>query len=258
MGLTRLDEALWLAGFFGHLLLLAILLGRRRFQAFPFFTAYIAFGIAKSILDFSVYYAAGPTAYFWTYWSLVILDALLQLGVLYEMAHEVLRPAGAWAYGTRSTFLLISCGGALLAAALSYAVNPMAATTIIAWSIRLNLFTSLLIAELVIAMFLAATRIGLQWRNYVMGLAEGMGLWVCISICVDTAHSYWGWTQKYIFLEHLRMCAYLAALAYWCISFWRAEPARRQISHEMQTYLHAIGHSVEYDLRKAKEVRKKS
>ncbi len=257
MGLSRLDEVLWLAGFLGHFLLLGILVGRRRSGRFPFFTAYSAFEIAKSLLNFIAYQSGNRTTYFWTYWTLVTLDALSQLGVIYEMAREVLRPTGQWAHSTKTTFLTIGFGGALLAAALSFAVEPTAPTTIFAWSIRLNLFTSLLIAELVISMFLAATRVGLQWRNHVMGIAEGMAIWVCISICVDTAHSYWGWTQKYLFLEHLRMFSYLAALAYWCVCLWRPEPRRTNISPELRKYLYAIGYSVEYDLRKARELRKK-
>ena len=256
MELTRLDEGLWLVGFCGHILLLGILIGRRRYTTFPFFTAYIAFAILITILNLIAYHHGSRTTIFWTYWGLVTVDAVLQLGVVFEMAREVLCPTGHWVHSTRKTFLTIGCGGAFLAAALSYVVNPLAANTIVAWSIRFNLFTSLLIAELVISMFLAATRVGLQWRNHVMGIAEGMALWVSISICVDTAHSYWGWTQKYLLLEHLRMFAYLVALTYWCLSFWRAEPARTTISTELHRYLYAMGDSLEYDLRKAKEARK--
>ena len=258
MGLTLLDKALWLTGFAGHVALLGILVSRHRTASFPIFTAYISFQILTAIVDFAAYSSGNRTAYFWIYWSLVCIDALLQLGLVYEMARTVLRPTGHWAYSARSTFLSIGLCGALLAAGLACAIHPLASGTLAVWSIRLNLFTTLLIAELVIAMLLAATRVGLQWRNHVMAIAEGMAIWVCISIIVDTAHSYWGWKAGYNSLEYLRMAAYLVALAYWSLSLWRVEPARTAISPELQKYVYSIGHSLEYDLQTARELRKKS
>ena len=57
MGLTVLDNALWVAGFVGHVALLAVLLVRSRWRNFPVFTSLIAYQAAVTvtfILCFSI------------------------------------------------------------------------------------------------------------------------------------------------------------------------------------------------------------
>ena len=241
-------QALWLITFLEQLLLLGILIGRRRAVRFPFFTTYIAFVIAQAVINFAAYRFASKGAYFWVYWSLAFVDVLAQLGVVYEMSREVLRPAGTWSRDARVIFVILGSGGAVAAAALSFAVNPKASTNLNAWTDRLDLFASLLIAELVIAMFLAANRMGLQWRNWVMGIAEGLGLWVGLGLCVETARSYVGWTSRYAAIDELVTVAYVVALARWCVSFWRTEPGRKPMSPEVRKYLVTLADSLDYDL----------
>ncbi len=257
MSLTLLGRAFWLIGFLGQALLLGILVFRGRARNFPFFTAFIAFGAAQTIINYCVYTCSTVTAYFWTYWALAIIDAGLQITMVYEMTRDVLRPNGIWSREARQVFLVLGISVAILAAALSFAVHPRLTTDLYAWSIRLDLFTSLLIAELVIAIFIAARRVGLQLGNWVMNIAEGLGLWVCTSLCVETAHSYWGWTQQYVALDYVRMTAYIGALVYWCFSLWHTEPNRRPLPAEFLQSVDAIRHSLEYDLISTKTLRKK-
>jgi hypothetical protein len=240
-------QTLWLITFLEQLVLLGILIGRKRVVRFPFFTTYIAFVIAQTVINFGVYRFASKGVYFWVYWSLALVDVMAQLGVVYEMAREVLRPTGTWSRDARVIFLILGSVGAVLAAGLSFAVNPKATSGLFAWTVRLDLFASLLIAELVIAMFLAASRVGLHWRNWVMGLAEGLGLWVGLSLCVETAHSYFGWTRQYATFDELVTVAYMVALARWCVSFWRTEPERKPMSPEMHKYLVTLADSLDYD-----------
>lgn len=248
MGLSLLDKALWVAGFLGQLTLLGILCVRKGGARFPFFAAFIAFVTLENVIDFAVYRVGSARAYFWTYWSLGLLEVVVQLGVVYDMAREVLRPAGTWVRDARARFLLSGSLGAISAAALSFAVRPKGSADLYAWTIRLNLFVSLLLAELVLAMFWAAQQLGLHWRSRVMGLGQSIILWVGVSLCVETAHSYWGWTQQYLFFDHLRIAAYDAALGYWCVVFWREEPERKPLSAELMKYLTGLSADLGYNL----------
>lgn len=256
MGLSGIDKSLWLLNFLGQIVLLTVLVYRRRAKQFPVFSAWICFATLREVLNFVVYRFAGQTAYFWTYWSLVLVDSLLQVGVVFEMAREILRPTGTWVRDARTLFILGGLAGALVAAGLSFAVDPKAPTGLFSWSIKLDLFTSLLIAELVVAMSFSAQRLGLQWRSWVMGLGQGLMLWVAVSLFVATAQSYWGWTKGYVALDHLRMGASVAAFAYWCIVFWRNEPERKPISPEMMKYLYSIQADLSYDLGRVHPKRK--
>jgi hypothetical protein len=258
MGLTPIDKLLWLAGFIGQACLLALLLSRKRFRVFPIFFCFIAFGPIQNVTDFVIYHYGSQTSYFWTYWLLASFDSLLQLAVVYEMAKEVLRPTGTWVRDARTFFIAAGSVGAVLAAALSFAVDPTAPTGLFAWSIRLDLFSSLLIAELVVAMSFSAQRLGLQWRSWVMGLGQGLMLWVFVSLFVATAQSYWGWARagRYVALDHLRMCAFIGALGYWSVVFWRNEPERKPLSPEMMQYLKALHTDLSMDLGRIQSKRK--
>jgi len=249
MGLTLVDKALWLVSLAGQLTLLIVLVSKKRLFVFPWFTAFIAFGVVQSAIDFIAYRTAGRSTYFWTYTSLTIVDVMLQLAVVLEMARIVLRSTGTWIHDARTLFVGLGIVGALLAIALSFAVSPEAPSSLYAWTIRIDLFTSLLIAELVVAMSFAAQRLGLQWRNWVMGEGQGLMLWISISLGVDTAHSYFGWTRDYIVLDRLSIFAFIGALGYWSVVFWRIEPERRPLSPEMVQYLVSIHKNLDYDLR---------
>lgn len=249
MGLTLLDKGLWLSSLVGQLLLLTVLISKRRMSVFPCFTAFVAFGVIQDAANFGVYRLAGKSTYFWTYMVLAFVDTLLQLAVVFEMARIVLRPTGTWIRDARVMFIGLGSIGALFAVALSFAVSPEAPNSLYAWTIRLDLFTSLLIAELVVATSFAAQRLGLQWRNWVMGEGQGLMLWVSVSLIVDTAHSYFGWTKDYVALDRLSILAFIGALGYWSVVFWRTEPLRKPLSPEMVQYLVSIHKNLDYDLR---------
>lgn len=248
MNLSAFDIAMWVATFVGDLAVLFVLLRRARWREFPIFTAWIAFNAVLSIVLFAVYRLGSARLYLWVYSSLTLIDLALQLGIVFEMARNVLRPTGTWVRDARSTFLIAGGIGAVVAAGLAFAVSPPAPTSLFALLIKVNLFNSMLLCELVLAMMLSAHRLGLQWRNHVMGLGQGLIAWAVISLLVETLHSYWGWTRDYVALDHISIFAYIAALGYWMVTFWRAEPERRELSLEMRNYLVALHKRVEYDL----------
>ena len=161
----------------------------------------------------------------------------------------MLRPTGTWLQDARTSFLISGTLGALIAAGLTIAVHPSAPKTIDAWGIRAYLFTSLIFCELFLVMMLAAQRLGLGWRNHVMGLGLGLTAWALVSATVDVAHSYYGTAHPRDFrtLEHIRTFAYISAVIYWTVTFWIQEPERRPLSPEMQKYLVALHAKVQYD-----------
>src|ERR1700748_3067303 len=86
------DYLLWLTGFTLNLGLLCVLLLKRRFQKFPWFTLLIAQDAVQTIVLFYVHNYRAIN--FYTYWSFETLDALLRLLVLYEVAHVLLAQCG--------------------------------------------------------------------------------------------------------------------------------------------------------------------
>jgi hypothetical protein len=255
MTLTVLDNILWAAGFIGHAALLLVLLSRGRWRQFPVFTCLSAYEALASITLFLVSSHGTKHGYFVTYWVFAACDILFQLAIIFEIARVVLRPTGSWVRDARSSFILAGAVGAAVALGLCLVVKPLGSSTLGIWEIRGNLFTALLDCELFLAMLYASNRLGLEWRNHVMGLAQGLTAYAFGAVASDMAHMILGWSHEFLVLDHLLMCLYLAVLVYWIFTFWRPEPERAPLSSEMKDYLVALHSRVQYDLQQVTRTR---
>jgi hypothetical protein len=248
MRLSWLDNVLWAASIVGNLALFIVLLTRKRWHSYPIFTALIGYYFLEGILLLFVSHYFAPH-YAQIYWFSFCIDISLQIALIVEIARNVLRPTGTWVRDARMSFIIFGLLGAIIALGLSYAINPHVPKSIGAWGQRTFLFTSLLFCELFLAIMFSSRNLGLEWRNHVMGLGQGLTAWALISAGVDAAHSYLSETYISDFrgLEHVRSLAYVGAVVYWIAIFWVNEPERRPLSPEMQKYLVALHSKVQYD-----------
>jgi hypothetical protein len=250
MDITRLDNILWAAGFIGHAALLLVLLLRHRWRQFPIFTCFIANHVLVTATLFLVFRHGDRHAYAVTYWIAGGGDILFQLALIFEIARVVLRPTGTWVRDARGSFILAGAMGAAIALALCLMVKPLAPSTLGIWEIRANLFTALLDCELFLAILYASNRLGLEWRNHVIGLAQGLTAWAFGAVASDLAHIVLGWSREFLIFDHLLSFLYVAVLLYWIFTFWRPEPKRAPLSSDMKDYLVALHSRVQYDLDK--------
>lgn len=248
MNVSALDNFLWAAGFLGHAAVFSVLVYRGRWREFPVFTSAMGFQVFETVALYLLYAHGSGAWYARVYWSSAVIDFLLQLGVVVELARTVLRPTGTWVQDARKQFVLSAVVGVLVAGALAWTVSPPAANPLEAWEVRGTLFTSLLICELFVAMTLASNRLGLGWRSHVMALGQGLTAWATVAVVIDTLHSFLGSQRDFAGLEHVRMVVYLTVLGYWIVQLWKPEPARLPMSAAMQKYLIALHHNIEYDL----------
>jgi hypothetical protein len=255
MNLTALDNLLWAAGFLGHAALLFVLLIRRRWHQFPILTCFAAYEAMVTIVLFLVSRHGSQHAYAVTYWITGGGDILFQLGLIFEISRVVLRPTGTWIRDARSSFVVAGAIGTAIAIGLSLAVKPLAHSTLGIWEVRGNLFTAFLDCELFLAMLWAANRLGLEWRNHVMALAQGVTAWAFGALVSDLAHIVLGWTREFHALDYSLSFLYVAVLCYWIVSFWRPETVRAPLSEEMNDYLVALHRRVQYDLQQVTQTR---
>jgi len=182
------------------------------------------------------------------YWSSVLIEFLLELGVIVEIARIVLRPTGTWVRDAKKQFILLGAAGILIAAALPFLVTPPAASFLHRLEVQGDLFTSLVICELIAVVTRTSKNLGLGWRNHVMALGNGWTAWAVTAILVDGLHSYFGAERYFTGLEHVRMVVYLAVLGYWAVQFWLEEPARRPISPELNAYIQDLHRRIKNDV----------
>ena len=259
MHLTGLDLLFWAAGLIAHVALLCVLLIRRRFQVFPIFTALILSDIGRTAALAVVEKYGNKTSYFFTFWSLGILDTLLQLGVVYELYSDTFRPLGAWPDDLRVTFLRLMTLTIAIATGLTWLATPHAHFWIQAVVIKGNFFSSVCMSELFVGMIALSVRVGLPWKTHVARIAQGLGAYSLIEVLIEAGHSYFGVgsnTRIYATLSHFRMTAYLCCVAYWIVMLWRNAPEPRKLPDGLRDQLIHLQNVVDADLERIRVVRK--
>jgi hypothetical protein len=251
MHLTGLDFFFWAVGFLETLGLLFVLWYRHLAKSFPFFTALAMLSVIRTIvLYFVLNY--GKAGYFNTYWSLAILDTILQLGIVYEIASRVFRPVGVWARDVRGSFIWMVGLSVIVALGLSWLASPPARRWMQSFVTKGNLFAAALMSELFVLMMALSISARLPWRTHVAKIAQGLGAYSLVSVLIETGHSYFGVggeVRTFIFLSRIRIAAYLTCVAYWAVMLWRKEQPSREMTEEMRERLFTLQRRVEYDLQ---------
>ncbi|HET6216496.1 MAG TPA: hypothetical protein VFE27_05710 [Acidobacteriaceae bacterium] len=252
MHLTDLDLLFWAAGFLENLGLLFVLWYRRRARSFPFFTALITLIVIKTVVLYFVLHYGSKDSYFYTYWSLTVLDTTLQLCVVYEIASRVFKPLDVWADDVRSSYAWLLGLSLCIAFGLTWLASPPARTWMQAFATKGNLFAAVLQSELFVAMMALSMDARLPWRTHVAKIAQGLGAYSLLGVLIETGHSYFGVGRQlpgFLILSHIRMAAYLVCVNYWIINLWRAERPARIMTSEMREKMFALQTLVEYDLQ---------
>ena len=147
MQLTGLDLLFWAAGLGVHLILLSVLLIRRRFKVFPIFTAFIIANVGRTVALYFVRLLGTRAGYFYAFWSLGILDTVLQLAVVYEMYSLTFRPLGVWARDLRGAFIWLVTVSIAVAAGLTWLAAPHARLWMQVVIIKGSFFSSACMSE---------------------------------------------------------------------------------------------------------------
>jgi hypothetical protein len=234
----------------GNAALFAVLIIRHRWKEFFVFTVLMGFESLLIPTLSGVVRFGSQSLYEQVYWSSVLIEFLLQLGVIWEIARIVMRPTGTWLSDARKQFILGSAAGLCLAAVLAWMLSPPVSNLREGLESGSSFFTSLVVCELFVVMLLTAKRLGLGLRNHVFALVTGWSGWVMVAMAVDLLHGYLGTHFYYDALDNLRKTAYLAALLYWIVQFWREEPTRKELPAEFSAYILALHERVKKDIDK--------
>lgn len=259
MHLSGFDLFVWAAAFFGHILLLLVLWMRGRIGPFPAFTALIVTNVARTIILYFILLYLTNRAYFYAYWSMAVVDAVLQLLVFYELSSHVFCPLGMWARDVRKTFIEIVCASILVAASLTWLASPATRTPIQALVIRGNFFSSVLMSELFVGMMVLSSTAGLPWKTHVARIAQGLGAYSIVCVFTQAATNYFGVlhdTHTYRTLSQIQIVTYIVCVAYWVATLWQEAPAPRELPEAMRIQIYSLQRQLEYDLVKIRAWRR--
>lgn len=254
MQLSLSARILWAAGFAELVALLIVLAGKRRWRDFPFFTAWISFLVIETVGLFLLYRSGLNRLYAYSYWGCEGIDLALQICIVVELARNVLRPTGKWVRDAKLYFIAFALLGGLIAVGAAFLVNPKLPYSFDDWMDKGLLFSAMLNLQLFLAMTWTASRLGLIWRNHVVGIATGWAIWAIADLFVEAASSYFGVKWHGLVLDQIRMIAFQLATIYWAWNLWLPEPQGRILSAEMKAYLGRLQKETEDSLKVAKQV----
>jgi hypothetical protein len=229
------DYLLWVTGFILNLGLLCILLHKRRFQKFPWFTLLIAQDAIQTVVLFYVH--RYPTINFYTYWSFEALDALLRLLVIYEVAHVLLAQCGMSLADTARRYwsFLVVLAGVLAAVAWLTPSSPHSAVKI---ALRIGQMSSLCVGGVTSLLILATFFFGLRFRIHAQAVLYGLALYMFGKLWVHTLLLLFGDLQHWSALEVSLKPVYHITLLIWIACLWFEEPEVR-LTPEMQRRMQA-------------------
>jgi hypothetical protein len=234
MSLQALNATLGLLGIVVEIVLLAALVVRRQYKIFPVFTSYIAFNLLYDVGLGALALAYSPHIARVLALGLLPLQYLIELGVLLEIAWNVLRPVrtslppGSMRVFVGSVALALLCG------------------TLLAWHLEntgnkvedfrgpLDLTVGLLRMLIFVVTAGFAQLLGIGWKNKVLQLATALSFYSVVDLIVSLVQRYSGSSNN---LDEVRGVAYVLELGFLVWVFTTKEVRRREFSPQMEQFL---------------------
>lgn len=180
----------WMAGLGVQALLALVLAGRKRWKAFPAFTAYVVFNLLEAAIGYAVLH--NRSAYMYVYMIGETITVGLGLAVVYEIfshlfqGHPALRKLAMQVFGVVAALLV------MLAGAVIYARTPFHEKDIVTALLVVEEAARILEVGLLVFLFVFSGVFGLHWRQRVFGIALGLGIYVAVNLAEVTLMPYAG------------------------------------------------------------------
>jgi hypothetical protein len=212
--------------------LLSILIIRRRYRVFPWFTLSIAWALAQSEYLFLVHQVGAKfyPLYFYSYWALALMDALIRIIVIWELLESVSKDIqDDRSYSVRALsfgfFIFVACciifGWHVVPGGHSSVTNVMQA----------SIAADTLTVGVCLLSLRWSVRYGLRLRSHATIIALGMAGFVVSKMVVHwvvTTHYASHWS----ILERGLKPLYLICVLGWCIFLYLNEPAMGQVGEQ--------------------------
>jgi hypothetical protein len=225
--LSVIDEALWAVTFAEDLILVSVLFVRSRARSYPFFTALISLDVVRTVALFLIQRHGTKATYFYTYWSLALVDLLLQLTVLHGLASHIFRPAGEWVRGARRGLMWLIVVSVVVGVVLTWIPHPAVSLRLQVVLLKGNFFSAVLISQLSVGIFALSVRAGLPWNAHVTRIMHGFIVYSLCTMALETARTYFGiaaTSHAYDHISHVRIVVYILCMAYWIVTLWWEAP----------------------------------
>jgi hypothetical protein len=185
---------LWIAP---HILLgafLICLLRRRLQRQLPIFVGYVVFELVQFIVLFTIFLHTPyhPATYKWALVTGEGIGSILELGVIYELANELLLSRSALGLVLRPTLQAILALLLLGAAIGSGAFSGISVERVTNIFEMIDFSSNLIEAGMVLALFIFARALRVSWHSWIAGVALGFGVSASIALISAALRAEWG------------------------------------------------------------------
>lgn len=215
---------LWIAP---HILLgifLVLLVRRRLHRQLPIFVSYVVFDLVQFIVLFSInLYSPFPAAiYKWTLTIGLGMSSILELGIIYELANELLVSRMSFASIMRPVLQVILALLILGAAIGSGAFSGISVQRVTNIFEMIDFSSSLIQAGMVLALFIFARALRISWHSWIAGVALGFGVSASITLVSAALRAQWG-TRAFMAADLTQMAAFHVCVVIWLVSLFLSD-----------------------------------
>lgn len=205
----------WVAALFLQGVLVAVLVAKRMWTKFPLFLAYAGCNFTFGVGLYVVYHSSlRRLAYMDIYWVNEAIGLLLGLAVAYEIFKHLLTPYPALRKLATQIFQVLLSVLLLIGCVVAYAQPLGEHNHIQAAFMVVEQASRIVEVGLLCFLFLFASAFGLHWRQYVFGMALGLGIFAAVELVAITMRVQFGPTALSIF-NIVRTISFNSSLIIW-------------------------------------------
>jgi hypothetical protein len=237
---VNLQWMLQLVGFAAEIALIAILVHKRVYRAFPLFCGYLVWDLADNLALYLIFHFY-PALYLKSYLVALAIDSVFIFALLVELAWSVLRPFRSAL--PRGAIAVV----AILVGVIGAAIWPFAHSAAYAHygpQSRLLLHMQQTVSVMRIFFFLVlagcSRLLSINWRDRELQIATGLGFFSLVSLIASILQAGRPAGPVYAFLNQLVIISMECAYFYWIYSFVHDVAPRREFTPQMQGFLLAV------------------
>lgn len=250
------EQILWVLVLAAHLVLLIVLLGRDRTGRFPWFSAAIALSTVHLIADHLLNGKLTTLAFYWQTYSVVLVESILGIFVLIELARHVFANCKApilLNYKGWLGWTMVTVGVALGAIwlwgpwptwkALNAEPKQLPLLLVVLTAMKSLHLLAILTVEVALLLRIFGKRFGSGWRSHDQQIALGLSTYALGFLAVQattdiikrTVHltsrdQYEHIVRLFSNLDNGRFALWILVLIWWIVWLWRNEPGETSAS----------------------------
>jgi hypothetical protein len=237
----NLDNLFPIAGVIAEIAIVGLLLYRRVWRRLPVFVIYCVWALFSDATAL-VLRLGSPKGYSSNFYiAITLIDLVLQLSVIVELAWSVLRPlrGGLSRHAIWVVAALILVAGAAI---WPFAGVPAIYLPTKVWHFveHLQQTVSILRVLFFVSMAACSHLLGLGLRDRELQVATGFGFYSLISLCVAALMPHATTRHQYSQLYSIVAIGFLCSLLYWVFSFAQKEAERREFTPQAKEILMAV------------------